>query len=63
MSLPREFHAAFAWVHMAGDQVEERGFAGAVRADDRVPFAFCQVKRDVPGRDEAAEILPEVLDA
>ena len=39
----------------AADQIEERGFAGAVRPDDRAQLALGDAERDVLHRDETAE--------
>ena len=44
---------------LAGDQVDQRGLAGAVRADQRVAGAARQGDRDVAGDLERAEALRE----
>src|SRR3989441_12741093 len=48
---------------VAGDQVEERGLAGAVRADDQAPLARRHLQGDVADGRQAAERLPQVLEA
>ena len=45
----------------AGQQVDDRGLAGAVRADQRVARAFLDGERHVVGRDDAAELLHQPL--
>ena len=40
-----------------GQQVDERGLAGAIRADERVAHAAGQLERDVLRHDERAEAL------
>ncbi len=40
---------------MTGELADQRGLAGAVRADDRVQLAFRDVERNVIGREDAAE--------
>ena len=45
----------------AGDLVEERRLAGAVRPDQRDDRAARDREVDVVGRDEAAELLPHLL--
>ena len=45
----------------AGDDVEQRRLAGAVRADQTDDFAAPDRNRDVAVRDEAAESLPDVV--
>jgi hypothetical protein len=47
---------------IAGDQVEQRGLAGAVRTDDQAPLARHDRKRHVPGGGQAAEALLEMRD-
>ena len=47
---------------IAGDQVEQRGLAGAVRADDQAPLARHDRERHVPGGRQAAEALLEMRD-
>ena len=43
--------------HEAGNLIDQRRFAGAVRPDHRVQLARHDVKIDIAGDDEAAEIL------
>jgi hypothetical protein len=45
-----------------GDQIEERGLPGAVRADDQPPLALLDLERDVVDGGQAAEGLLQVLD-
>jgi hypothetical protein len=46
----------------AADQVEERGLAGAVRPDDGVDRAACELDADVVDGRQAAEALGERID-
>src|ERR1700675_3577657 len=46
----------------AGQQTDQRGLAGAVRADDGVEFAARNVERDGVGGDNAAEALGQLFD-
>ena len=46
----------------AGDQVEGRALAGAVRADQRDDLAGLDVERDVVDGDHAAELFSRVID-
>src|SRR6266851_4175404 len=48
---------------VAGDQVEERGLAGAVGADDQAPLARRHLERDIADGRQAAERFPQVLEA
>jgi hypothetical protein len=48
---------------VAGDQVEQRGLAGAVRTDQRGDDAGRQVEVDVVRRDHAAEALVDAREA
>ena len=48
---------------MPGQLADQRGLAGAVRADDGVQFAARDVERDVVGGDDAAEPAHQFLDA
>src|SRR6185437_5057223 len=43
----------------AGDEIDQRGLAGAVRPDQRVARAFRQRDADVVGDDQRAEALVE----
>src|SRR5258706_16339778 len=47
---------------LPGDEVEQRGLAGAVRADDEPPLARLDVEIDVGGDAQAAERLAELVD-
>jgi hypothetical protein len=49
--------------HHAGDQVEQRGLAGAVRADQSEDFAGVNRQVDVIGDDDAAECLAHAAEA
>src|SRR3984885_2945661 len=53
-------HLARARPDAAAREVEERRFAGAVRPDDRVPFALINVERDAPDDLHRAEILAKI---
>ena len=57
-----EHDAAAAWPQHAGDHVEQRGLAGAVRADHAADFARRHVKADIGDRLQAAKALAEVFD-
>ena len=48
---------------LPGELADQRGLAGAVRADDGVQFAGHDVERQIVGRDEAAEPAHQVVDA
>src|SRR5262249_44455342 len=48
---------------LAGDQIEQRRLAGAVRADDQATLAGRDRKIDVGGDAQAAELLAEIADA
>ena len=62
MSSPVEADAAGIGRDLAGELADQRGLAGAVRADDGVQFAARDVERDLIGRDHAAEALGQVHD-
>src|ERR1700730_7707038 len=47
---------------LAGEEADQRGLAGAVRADDGVEFAARNVERDGVGSDDAAEALGQTVD-
>src|SRR5258708_33239159 len=53
---------AAGWAKYAGDQVESRALAGAVRPDQRDDFAGLDVEGDVVDRDHAAELFSGILD-
>ena len=53
--LAEERHATGLRLQVAGRDVEERGLAGAVRADDREVLAVDDIEIDAVGRDDAAE--------
>ena len=57
-----ERDAALLRMIEAVDDVEHRGLAGAVRADDGADFAFADVEGDVADRFHAAERQRHVLD-
>ena len=46
----------------AGDQIEQRGLAGAVGADHGVDRSLVDVETDLRNRGDAAEALGQVLD-
>src|SRR2546429_3479051 len=50
------------WADEAGDQVEERGLAGAVRPDDADQLAGSDGERDVMRRHDPAKALAQSLD-
>src|SRR5205807_1745417 len=45
----------------AGEDLDQRGFAGAVLADDRVDFARCELERDLVESLSGEEALAEPL--
>ena len=47
---------------LAGDQVEQRGLAGAVRADDQPPLARLDGEVDAAGDAQAAERFAQAVD-
>src|SRR5258708_25704741 len=54
-----ERYGALVGPQMAGDEIEERGLAGAVGADHGVRLADLELERDVARGDEARERLPQ----
>ena len=61
--LPAQLDLAGVRLEVAGDEVEQRGLAGAVRADQRGDDAGRQIEIDVVRRDHAAEALVDALEA
>ena len=57
-----ETDAAGVGRDLAGELADQRGLAGAVRADDGVQLARRHVERDVVGGDDAAEALAQAVD-
>src|SRR6185312_1521390 len=57
-----EADAAGIGRQLAAELGDERGLAGAVRADDGVQFAFRDLEHEVVGGDDAAEALGELVD-
>ena len=55
-----EDDAAAARLEQAGEQIDERRLAGAVRADQRVTGSALETQRDAARRDDAAETLVEI---
>ena len=62
MSPPSKRMLPPLWRDLAGQQADQRGLAGAVRADDGVQFAARDIERDGVGGDDAAEALGQALD-
>ena len=62
MSLAGEADAAGVGRDLAGQLADQRGLAGAVRADDGVQLAARHRERDVVGGDDAAEALGQAVD-
>ena len=60
-SLAGEGDRAFARRQRAGDHVEQRGLAGAVRSDDGEDRALGHLEADTVDRDQAAEALADAL--
>ena len=52
-----EGRASAVGAQLAGYQIEQRRLAGAVRPDDGIELAACEIDRDVVDRNEAAEAL------
>jgi hypothetical protein len=61
--LALEFDAAFGGRQARADQVEQRGFAGAVGADDGVALAAMDVEVDAADDFAGAEILAQALES
>ena len=59
MSRPNRRDRAAVGRDLAGDQVEQRGLAGAVGADDQPPLARLDDEIDVGGDAQAAERFAE----
>ena len=57
-----EHDAAGVRDDLAGELADQRGLAGAVRADDGLQLARHHVERDIVGGDHAAEALGQALD-
>src|SRR5256885_4687460 len=53
--------AAGARLEELGQQVEDRGLAGAVRPDQRMDRAAVDLEVDFPDRGEAAKLLSETV--
>ena len=60
--LAEQLHRTGIGGQIAGDEIEQRGLAGAVRADDQPAFARHHLQRDIPGRRQAAETLVQAVD-
>ncbi|MFK4512170.1 hypothetical protein ABIF81_007348 [Bradyrhizobium daqingense] len=60
---PGQRDAAGMRLEMPGELADQRGLAGAVRADDGMQLAAGDVERDVVGGDDAAEAAHQLLDA
>ena len=63
MSRPAKRMAAGIRQQLPGELADQRGLAGAVRADDRVQFARRDIERQVVGRDDAAEPPHQIFNA
>src|SRR5258708_12752539 len=59
---PAETDGTRAWAQLAGDQIDERGLAGAIGTDERVACARCQNQPDVARDLERAEALMQSTD-
>src|SRR5205085_121833 len=57
-----EHDAAGIGSQLAGEMMQQRGLAGAVRADDGVQFAMRHLQRQTISGDEAAKALGETGD-
>jgi hypothetical protein len=58
----RKGNAAAVHANVAGDEVEQCGFARAIRSDDAERFALGHIKGDIVGDTEGAEILGHLFD-
>src|SRR4051794_26944224 len=58
-----ERNAAGVRREMPGELTDQRGLASAVRADDGVQLARCDIERDVIRRDDPAEAAHQLFDA
>ena len=58
---PGQMHRAGAGHDLAGDDVEQGGLAGSVRADEPVALAGCELESDRIGHDERAERVGDRL--
>ena len=58
----KECYAPRVRLEKSGDQIEERGFARAVRADEPKDLVFCHPKSDVGDRFQSAKGLGDRLD-
>src|SRR2546421_7959082 len=59
--LPEQFHRSRVRRKIAGNQIKQRGLAGAVRADDQPPLTRHYRERNLPGRRQAAEALVQIV--
>jgi hypothetical protein len=57
-----EADASIGRFERAGDQVEQRRFPGAIRADDGAHLALLDAHRDVIDRDEPAEPAGQIIE-
>ncbi len=62
MSSPKKRMRAGGRREVAGDRVEQRRLAGAVRAEHRAPFAGRDPQIDVGERDQRAEMPADALE-
>src|SRR5664280_1549100 len=60
--LPEQMDRAFVGRDLAGDQIEQRGLAGAVGADDQPAFARLDIEIDIAGDAQAAERFTQAAD-
>ena len=56
---PLELDRAFVWEVKTRENVDERGFAGAVRADEAYDLVPVELERYVPKRLDALERTPD----
>src|SRR5665213_161853 len=57
-----QMHRAAVGRQFAGDEIEQRGFAGTVRANDQPPFARLDIQVDAARDTQAAEGFVETAD-
>src|SRR5207249_1833595 len=60
-TLPGEANTALVRLQNAGDQIEQRRFAGIVRTDDGANLAFLDPHRHMVDRDETAEAAGQFI--
>ena len=62
MSSPANSTATIVRPQRAGDAIDQRGLAGAVRSDQAEALALADFDVDIVQRDEAAKVLGQSID-